>query len=86
MFTEKQPKDGEVVLTCSHHEATTTFHFFHFPVPIPFVRPNSTQGSANWMVICESCFLLHPQNPEAVIVGDSIWVGDESLIEEREEN
>jgi hypothetical protein len=80
-FTAQQPKDGEVICHCGHIDEPK-YHFYKV-ISLGFRRPDGTTGKADWIVVCDSCFLLHPDSPEKVIRGDSIWKGDEPIIEDR---
>jgi hypothetical protein len=83
--TEQQPKDGETVLHCGHKDKEfNPHHFFGFGSELPeveFSRPDGTRGKSRWMCLCQACFNLYSENPEACIRADATWLGDEPAIE-----
>lgn len=80
-YTEDQPKDGERILHCAHVAgATQTGHWFHYVEPVRFTRPNLTTGKADWLLVCGECLVEH-EDPSLAVTGDSIWHGDDPIIE-----
>jgi hypothetical protein len=81
VFTEQQPKDGDVVLHCGHLKDKC--HFFKVP-QLRFRAPNGEAAEAEWIVLCEECYNKNPY-PKSLadfpIAGHSTWVGDEPEIE-----
>lgn len=83
-FTDQQPKNGDTILHCGHvHLATRPAHWFKYEEALHFERPDRTRGSAEWLAICEKCFLKHGANTP--VRGDGRWTGDAPVIT-REEN
>ena len=84
-FTVEQPRDGDLMLTCGHHETDATdrpWYFFKPPTgQIVFMRPNGTSGTARWITCCDACFIRAKGDFRAVqIRGDATWLGDEPAI------
>lgn len=85
-FTEKQPKDGDVMLLCKHvaEDRSLPGHFFYFKEGLGFARPTGGIGKANWLIMCNHCFAKHPmpslKEMMQLIGGDAVWKGDEPTI------
>jgi len=80
-FAKNQPKHGETVLHCNHVMVAKHNHFFMIPETV-FTRPDGSTGKSKWIVLCESCFLTHANDPTKCIRGDSSWKGDEPAIKD----
>jgi hypothetical protein len=80
-FTKLQPQDGDTILHCGHLE-NKPHHFLHFKDAVKFRRPDGSQDQAHWLVVCNTCFALHHENPFACISADSTWRGNEPAIRE----
>jgi hypothetical protein len=82
-FTEQQPKDGDIVLHCAHLLKTDHAHWYKVP-EVEFQSPSGEQGVAEWIGLCNECFLANPK-PQSIedfpIAGHSTWMGDEPIIE-----
>jgi hypothetical protein len=81
-----QPKDGDLILICGHSQKP--FHWFVLdtddtgdPVPLQFERPDGSTGEATWACICDTC-VRADLDPQASIVGERRWIGDEPFIED----
>lgn len=81
-FTEQQPTEGDCVLHCEHVKevAGLAAHFFSLGAGQPFMRPDGSKGSAQWIVICDHCYVLFPKSPMDAVSGDSLWVGNDPVI------
>lgn len=81
-FTERQPKDGDVILHCGHlkQEGSVPWHFFSTAPggKFEFVRPDGTPGEAKWLVCCDECF--DKRGARFDVVGDDVWKGDDPII------
>lgn len=83
-YTQIQPKDGERVLLCAHAaESDHGQHFFKTSC-VRFMRPDGSLAEASWVILCESCFLLHAADPFCVVCADALWEGNEPIIQEDE--
>jgi hypothetical protein len=85
-FSKHQPRDGETVLHCGHLESIP-HHFFALSdgaliAGIHFRRPNGSEGTATWMVLCQPCFNAHAHEPEKCMRADAEWIGDEPAVKE----
>jgi len=79
-FTEIQPRDGDIVLICKHGRDHAR-HFWSLPDDVEVERPDGSVVNPQWIVACESCFLLHCGDPLGIpITGDAVWKGDEPEI------
>jgi hypothetical protein len=78
-FAKVQPKNGDCVLSCGH-DVDGECHFFICPTPCTFQRPDKTWGKANFIMVCNECFLRFGER--APIRTDYTWVGDDPVIEE----
>lgn len=84
-FTKLQPKQGDRVMHCGHHEANN-HHFFCLVTEqgaeIIFTRPDGSLCASRWIALCDACFRLHGEHPESVIRADGVWQGDEPSIKQ----
>ena len=80
IFTEKQPKNGEVVLHCGHIDASPHEWSRLEGEPQHFTRPDGTTGEAHWVAECQVCFQERNFGDNLIIRGDGIWQGDEPII------
>ena len=84
-FAKWQPKDGDLILVCSHRDAKS-YHWFVLdlndkgePSPMQFRRPDGSEGEAIWGCICEDCKIRY-EDPQRCITGERLWTGDEPAI------
>ena len=81
-FTPEQPIDGDTVLHCGHLEKAKRLHWWKFQHEIYFRRPDDTVGTACWIASCEKCFRKSGGNGTQIeIRGDSVWNGDDPVVE-----
>ena len=75
-----QPKDGDRVLHCGHTDAPH-WHWWNLPNGMGFRRPDGTEGSADWIVSCESCAQAAKFDTHQIrIRGDAKWLGNAPVI------
>ena len=85
-WSKYQPKDGDLVLVCSHPNEQT-YHWYMLglndqgiPPGGEFRRPDGSTVRAKWMCICDACEHASSNHPERVIAGERLWTGDEPVI------
>jgi hypothetical protein len=81
-LADKQPRDGDAVLHCGHLDAQE-HHFFRIPegYSITFRRPDGTDGEAERIVACRTCFDKADGVPSAIeIRGDGVWKGNDPIL------
>lgn len=77
-----QPRDGDVVLFCSHSKAARSLHFWNMPHGVPWSNERTqTRGLAHWFVCCGDCYVACGGDPtridKAVL---AIWKGDSPIV------
>ena len=84
VFAEDQPRAGDTILHCGHlaRIKVTAAHWFKYESPVQFARPDDTRGEAEWLVVCELCFVKY--GSAVRVRGDGTWTGDEPTIEKME--
>lgn len=83
-YTSKQPMNGETVMHCGHIDQGHKFHWHKFHNEVYFRRPDGSVGTSIWIVACDDCHNAAGGDGLKIdILGDSVWVGDEPIIEER---
>lgn len=75
-FTKLQPQDGEIIMHCGHVDVKP-HHFFTFPAPLRFNRPDGTGIQSKWIALCPKCFAEYVDDPSLAIRGDGRWIGSE---------
>ena len=83
-IAEEQPRGGATILHCGHlARVRAVAHWFKYEAVVGFKRPDGSHGEAEWLAVCEACFVRH--GGRAPVRGDGVWTGDDPVIE-REEN
>jgi hypothetical protein len=82
-FTDQKPRDGDTILHCGHlRQGQGPVHWFQYETIVRFERPDGTRGDAEWLVVCEPCFVEHGVG--ATVRGDVQWTGDAPVFEKME--
>lgn len=85
LFADQPPRDGTTILHCGHfgpNMPPCPAHWFKYNAIVRFERPDKTRGEAEWLAICEPCFIEHGH--KVPIRGDGQWSGDAPVIEKTE--
>ena len=81
-FTKLQPKPGDVILMCPHSESHKG-HWFNFlgGVKRTDLKTHETEhiSMANWIYICEHCFVKY-DNPIEAVDHDIVWQKSKPVI------
>ena len=84
-WADKQPKSGDIVLSCGH--VIAPFHFWFGLTE--FSRPDGTRGTATWTVCCSRCFCRlggTTGNPDKLLIREErVWVGDDPSLKVKDE-
>lgn len=82
-WAELQPRDGDVVMWCTHDDPR--YHFFNSKTPLVFFRPDGSAGRCNWIVVCDLCFIAAGGDPQKFeIRGDAVWQGNAPVVKKLE--
>jgi len=83
---EKQPKPGDTILGCVHRPTNGTAHVFVLG-GVSYKRSDGVSGTAEWLFMCDRCFLVHAESPLSTPVGyDFVWHKDHEPIEYAEKS
>jgi hypothetical protein len=79
-FTQNQPKDGDIIVTCKHFSADIENHVFRYHPP-KRLEINEKVIEAKFFAICEDCFKKCKGNADLIpVCGYGVWSGDEPSI------
>jgi hypothetical protein len=80
-MTKTQPAPGDGVLLCAHDpEIEAGVHVFWLGGPELCFRPDGSRFLAEWVLLCDACFVVHAADIfEVPIRSDFVW-DDESTI------
>ena len=86
-FTDQQPGNGDTILHCGHLGPDTmapsrSAHWFKYEEAIRFERPDKSRGAADWLAVCDACFIKH--GDKTPVRGDARWTGEAPVIERGE--
>lgn len=82
---KEQPRDGNIILHCGHvgDARSGASHWWKFPSPVSFHRPDGTQGLSEWIVSCQACNDAADGDAAKIAIrGDGKWNGDAPIIPE----
>lgn len=70
-----QPAAGDGILVCAHHPSPHDgSHVFWFGRPTPCMRPDGRPLVAEWVLLCDRCFVRYAGDVFACpIAGDLVW-------------
>jgi len=88
IFSDEQPRDGEVVLLCAHVAtsdnglpADNVVHWFRFEESMKVVTPDGESLVSRWLCCCHGCFVDSGANAGDVLISaHATWAGDEPAI------